>query len=244
MLFSEWVIARAREAADALAARMGISTPPLAWLAFAAQIANETSNGDPATIGVSNANPFNLTTGGGRYPLPGQIGAGSPGGSSTEWHTDFARFPDPRTGARAAGYFYSAEGDPAGYYAGVREAFLGGDPVAIASAIEASPFAGGHYSYNLAPVVARESGLAVNIDAAPYTPAAAADAGPMSAGAIPTLGDLTSAAGALGDIAGGAARVFTGAAAVPVGALRAHLATQLIVALIVILAIVLILGAL
>ena len=151
-MFSAWVVARAHEAADALAARLGIATPPLAWLAFAAQISNETANGDPSTIGVHNSNPLNLTTGGGRYPLPGQIGAGEPGGNAAEWHSDFARFPDPLTGARAAGFFYSAEGDPAGYYAGVRRSFLGGDPVAIARAIEESPFATGHYSYNLAPV--------------------------------------------------------------------------------------------
>lgn len=241
-MFSDWVVARAHEAADALAARLGIATPPLAWLAFATQISNETRNGDPSTVGVQNANPFNLTTGGGRYPLPGQIGAGSPGGSSTEWHTDFAAFPDPTTGAAAAGYFYSPEGDPAGYYAGVRSAFIGGDPVAIAKAIEASPFAGGHYSYNLAPAVARESGLAVNVDAAPYAPPASAGAGPMSSPA-PSVGDLGGAAAAAGNVISSAAGGVKRVAAAPVNALRDRAITELVVALVVILAIVIILEA-
>lgn len=238
-MFSEWVVARAHEAADSLASRMGIVTPPLAWLAFAAQISNETANGDPSTIGVQNANPFNLTTGGGRYPLPGQIGAGSPGGDSTEWHSDFAAFPDPSTGAAAAGYFYSAEGDPAGYYAGVRSSFLGGDPIAIAKAIEASPFAGGHYSYNLAPAVAQEEGLAVNIDAAPYAPPDVAPApGPMST--VPHLGATTDAFAAARR---GASSALAGAAAAPLGALKNRAITELVIALVVILAIVLILEA-
>lgn len=241
-MWSPWVIDQAKIAAADLSQRLGIPTPPLAWLAFAAQISNETRNGDPSTIGVQNANPFNLTTGGGRFLLPGQIGSGQPGGSSTEWHTDFAAFPDPATGAHAAGYFYSAEGDPAGYYAGVRSAFIGGDPIAIAKAIEASPFAGGHYSYNLAPAVAAEEGLAQNIDAAPYVPPPA-PSGAMSS-PVPTVRDLSGAAGAIGGAASGAARAIGGAAAAPANAIRAKVGTELIVALVVILAIVLILEAL
>jgi hypothetical protein len=230
--WSAWVIARAKETADALAARLGIPTPPLAWVAFAAQIANETANGDPSTVGVQNANPLNLTTGGGRYPLPGMLGAGEPGGSPTEWHSDFAAFPDATTGARAAGFFYSAEGDPAGYYAGVRRAFIGGDPVAIARAIEESPFAGGHYAYNLAPVVARETGSPgpVNIDAAPFTPAPVAAM--SDASLLPMLPDIA-----------GAVRVITGAPARAVAAVKERVAVELLVVLLVVLALVIILGA-
>jgi hypothetical protein len=236
-VFSAWVVARAHEIADALAARLGIPTPPLAWVPFAAQIANETANGDPSTVGVQNANPLNLTTGHGRYPLPGMIGHGRVGGSATEQHSDFAAFPDPTAGARAAGYFYSAEADPAGYYAGVRRAFIGGDPVAIARAIEDSPFATGHYSYNLSPAVAAHTGRAapgpVNIDAAPYAPPGA------PAMSVP---DLLPDFG-LPDVAAGIS-VITGAPGRMITAAKEKVAVELVVVLLVILALVLILAAL
>jgi hypothetical protein len=229
------VIDRAHETADALAARLGIPTPPLAWIPFAAQIANETANGDPSTVGVQNANPLNLTTGGGRYPLPGMIGHGLVGGSAVEQHSDFAAFPNPTTGARAAGYFYSAEADPAGYYAGVRRAFIGGDPGAIARAIEDSPFASGHYSYNLSPIVAAFTGGevpgAVNIDAAPYAPP------PAPAMSVPDLlPDFR-----FPDIAAGIS-VITGAPARAVSAAKDRVAVDLLVVLLVVLALVVILS--
>jgi F0F1-type ATP synthase membrane subunit c/vacuolar-type H+-ATPase subunit K len=228
-VWSPWVVARAREAADALAARLGISTPPLAWIAFAAQISNETNNGDPSTIGVHNANPFNLTTAHGTLHLPGEIGAGEPGGSADEWHTDFARFADPATGARAAGEWYSAEGDPAGYYAGVRRAFIGGDPVAIARAIEASPFATGHYSYSLAPAVARDLGMAQEVDSAPIASSSAIASAPAAAAAA---------------VSSGVGRAIAGAASAPIAAVKGEAVTRLVVVLVVILALVIVLEGL
>jgi hypothetical protein len=224
--WSPWVTARAHEAADALAARLGIPTPPLAWIAFAAQIANETNNGDPSTVGVHNANPFNLTTAHGAIHLPGEIGAGEPGGDPDEWHTDFARFADPSTGAAAAGSWYSPEGDPAGYYAGVRRAFIGGDPVAIARAIEASPFATGHYSYSLAPAVARELGMAQEVDAAPIATSSAIASAPAAAAAA---------------VSSGAARAVAGVTAAPIAAIKGEAVTQLVILLVVILALVIVL---
>ncbi len=182
--FSDYVTDRAHEAADELAMRLGIPTPPLAWLAFAAQISNETRNGDPNTVGVLNANPFNITTGGGRFTYPGQItGEAVSGGSIVEHHSDFALFGSPSSGARAGGYFYSAEADPAGFYAKVRQAFVGGDPVAISRAIEQSPFATGHYSYALTPVVERAEGSSptpVVVDAAIVSPPAQRDFSSMA----------------------------------------------------------------
>lgn len=225
-MFSDWVVARAHEAADALALRLGIPTPPLAWLAFAAQISNETANGDPSTIGVHNSNPFNLTTGHGTITLPGEIGAGQPGGDAAEWHTDFAAFADPSTGAQAAGYWYSPQGDPAGYYAGVRSAFIGGDPVAIAKAIEASPFATGHYSYSLAPAVQQELGMAQKVDAAPVTTSSPIASAPAAAAA---------------SISGAATRAISGAAAAPIAAIKGQAVTQAVILLVVILALVIVL---
>lgn len=235
MGWTQWVIDRAKEVADALAARLGVATPPDAWIPFAAQIANETANADPNTVGVRNANPLNLTTGGGRYPIPGMIGHGAVGGDEHEQHHDFAAFPDATTGARAAGWFYSAEADPAGYYAGVRRAFVGGDPAAIARAIEDSPFATGHYSYNLSRAVAEYTGAPgpVNIDAAPYAPPPApamSDAALLPDFRIPDVAAMVN--------------VITGAPGRAVTRAKENVAVELVVILLVVLALVMILGAL
>lgn len=141
---SAWSEAAGRAIAAAIARELVVDDRPLAWLAFAAQAKHECADGDAnVSAGAGANNPLNLTGSG----WPGQTGF-YVGGDSHEWHADFARFPTLELGAAAAAANYTTH-DPAGYYRGVVNAFQAGDPVAIAQAIEDSPWDSGHYGQHL-----------------------------------------------------------------------------------------------
>jgi hypothetical protein len=129
--------------ADALATLIGVAKAPSDnWIAFAVQCSIETANG--TSTGADKFNPLNLTTAGGTIVWPGQTGTWG-GGDTSEWHEDFAAFGSLQAGAWACAANY-ANGEA---YGEVRWAFLGGNPIAIAKAIEDSPWDTGHYQQRL-----------------------------------------------------------------------------------------------
>jgi hypothetical protein len=122
----------------AIARRMAVVPRPGFELAFQAQVQREVGD-DPRSLGRVNNNPLNLTAPSPAY-WPGQTGWAS-GGSVTEQHTDFAVFGTLTAGVEAAAQNYLAA-----TYAGVQRAIAdGGDAIAIAEAIAASPWDSGHY---------------------------------------------------------------------------------------------------
>ncbi len=179
----------AKELSAAIARRLGVDDPPDAWRAFAAQVANETANGDPSTRGVRNNNPLNLTTAGGTITWPGQIGEDGP----------FAVFASRGAGINAAAANYTA-----GLYPGVLAAFQVGDPHALAQAIQESPWDAGHYSGTLAMSV--DGGASAALLPSSSTPSAPSDPVPSSpAMSGPSLPRLPSIGGIVGNVATGAA---------------------------------------
>ncbi len=147
MQLSDWSIRAGRLIAGALEQLLGAPASLDARLVFAVQAALETANG--ASIGATANNPLNLTTARGRIFWPGQVGTYS-GGSQSEWHGDFARFARLEHGAYACALNYAS----GGAYQAVRDAFRHGNPLALAAAIEASPWDSGHYGNgNLAAAV-------------------------------------------------------------------------------------------
>ena len=154
MTLSAWSEAAGREIAAHLARLLGVPASPRAWLAFAVQARRECADGDAfRSPGARFHNPLNLTTARGTIVWPEQSGTYG-GGSADEWHDDFAAFPSLALGARACAQNYMA-----GSYAGVRRAVVqGDDPVALARAIEASPWSSDHYGDTLHAEVAAELG--------------------------------------------------------------------------------------
>lgn len=209
--------------ADELARRLGVQLHPQASLAFAVQAQRET--GGPI---VAN-NPLNLTDPGHSFLWRefGQVGHRS-GGTVEEWHTNFAAFDTVEGGARAAAANYLG-----GLYGGVVDALRrGAGPVELAEAIQSSPWSTDRYGGTLDDQVLEELGAVASVPAAPIAQADAAravsDVGRDIAAAAATL-PVKAAQRVGGDVAGAAVD---------------HFAPQLVVALLVLLAVILIVGVL
>jgi len=110
---------------------MGIPESDKAWLAFAAQAEIEDAGG--TSYGAQHNNPLNILPS--NPPWNGQTGTGPAG---------FANFDTLDHGVEACAYTYNHQGDGQ-TYAMVKAMYLTNDPVAIASAIERSPWDAGHY---------------------------------------------------------------------------------------------------
>jgi hypothetical protein len=130
MSLNTWSLEAGRMIATALAELLGIPVPAAAYLAFAVQARRETAGG--TQMAAAN-NPLNLRPILGGWP--GQIGT-TP--------ANFAVF-----GSLEAGCWACARNYDNPDYAGVLSAFRGGDPVAMAYAIEESPWDEGHYGGTL-----------------------------------------------------------------------------------------------
>lgn len=209
--------------AGELARRLGVQLHPQTPLAFAVQAQRET--GGPI---VAN-NPLNLTDPGAGFLWRefGQVGHRA-GGTSEEWHTDFAAFDTLEGGARAAAANYLG-----GLYGGVVDALRrGAGPVELAGEIERSPWSSDRYGGTLDDQVAAELGEVADVPQAPLAP-------PDAARALSDVGrDIASAAAAApmrvgGELAGRAA-----------GAAFDAVSTQLVVAGVVLLLVILIVGVL
>jgi len=112
------------------------AAPPLAYVPLAVQVQLEVAGGDPArSEGALRNNPLNLTGEG----WPDQIGT---------WGGRFAAFSTLDAGSLAAAANYTVA-DVAGYYRNVVAAFLSGDPVALALAIDESPWNAGGYGFRI-----------------------------------------------------------------------------------------------
>ena len=139
--------------ADAFATLLGVPSPAQADLVFACQVRRETADWNAVlSPGVRFNNPLNLTTGNGRIVWPGQTGTYS-GGNAAEWHGDFAAFGSIEAGAWACASNYSAD-----TYLEVQRAFRGGDPIALATSIQDSPWDSGHYGGTFVEDVRAEIG--------------------------------------------------------------------------------------
>lgn len=147
---SPWSENAGRLIAQALATLLGVPVPPSAWIAFAVQAERECAGG--TSVGARNNDPLNLTTANGTITWSGQTGTYG-GGDATEWHGDFAAF-----GSLVAGCWACASNYDGGSYGNVLDAFRAGDPVAIATAIQQSPWDSGHYGGTLADEVRSEIG--------------------------------------------------------------------------------------
>jgi hypothetical protein len=118
---------------DAIAARQAVT--------FAVQVKVETADGSV----VHPGNPLNLRPRAAVWgPWPGQTGV-TP--------DDFAIFDSFQAGAKAAAANYATP-----LYAAVQDAFRSGDPIALAKAVEDSPWDSGHYAHRLDVLVAAEIG--------------------------------------------------------------------------------------
>jgi len=116
-----------------MAVELGMAAPPAeAFVPLGIQADIEDAGG--TSYGAQTNNPLNLRPREGD-PWPGQTGI-SPGG--------FSEFDTLDHGAKACALNYTSA-DSAGYYAAVRGAFLGGDPITLARAIDASPWNAGGY---------------------------------------------------------------------------------------------------
>lgn len=171
------------------------------------------------TGGVVTANnPLNLTDPGQRslWARFGQTGWRS-GGTAAEWHTNFAAFSSLEGGARAAAANYLGD-----YYPNVIAALrAGADPVSLAREIEKSPWDSGHYGGTLSQAVA----------AAVADGGAAAPATPMP-GSAPAANPIAHAVALVSEpIRAGISQA------------QASVATQLVIWLLIVLAIVLIASA-
>ena len=112
------------------------AAPPLAYVPLAVQVQLEVAGGNSArSEGALRNNPLNLTGEG----WPDQIGT---------WGGRFAAFSTLEAGALAAAANYTVA-DVAGYYRAVVEAFISGDPVALALAIDESPWNAGGYGFRI-----------------------------------------------------------------------------------------------
>lgn len=212
--------------ASEIAARGGFKIRDDAWIAFAAQAQRETG-------GVVTANnPLNLTDPGQRslWAPFGQTGWRS-GGSSAEWHTNFAAFDSLEGGARAAAANYLGD-----YYPNVIAALrAGADPVTLAQEIERSPWDSGHYGGTLHEAVA----------AAVAQGGAAAPATPMP-GSAPAPAPSTIARAVLDPaitIVQGGIDLATAPIRAGISHVQTNIATQLVIGLLIVLAVVLVASA-
>lgn len=139
-----------REIVTQIAQKGGFTIRDDAWKAFAAQYRVE-NGGRP----IAN-NPYNLTDPGSAFTWKafGQIGWRE-GGSASEWHSDFAAFDTMTGGIDAAAQNYLGS-----YYPDVISSLKrGDDPVAVARAIETSPWSSDHYGMTtLETIVATADG--------------------------------------------------------------------------------------
>ncbi|MCR4338332.1 MAG: hypothetical protein NUW01_00435 [Gemmatimonadaceae bacterium] len=157
MTLSAWSLRAGTLIAEAFTTLWGVPMTPATATVFACQVRRETANGDPdLSPGVRHGNPLNLTVPP-NAPDPdhywnGQVGTYS-GGSTDEWHTNFAAFGSLEAGAWACAVNYSSV-----TYENVRDALRGGDPIALAEAIQQSPWDSGHYGGTLVAEVRAELG--------------------------------------------------------------------------------------
>ena len=155
-MLSPWSLRAGELSAEAYATLWGVPVPRGAAIVFACQARRETANGDPdLSLGVRNGNPLNLTVPS-DVPDPehywnGQTGLYSGGSWPEEWHTNFAAFGSLEAGAWACAVNYSSP-----TYEHVRDAFRRNDPIALAEAIQQSPWDSGHYGDTLVSEVRAE----------------------------------------------------------------------------------------
>lgn len=119
--------------AQDMASELRLPVAPYAsWVPLAVQADIEDARG--TSYGARTNNPLNLRPRVGS-PWPGQTGV-SPGG--------FAEFATIEAGALACAQNYTTA-DSGGFYTGVNSAFRSGDPIALAQAIDDSPWNAGGY---------------------------------------------------------------------------------------------------
>lgn len=133
-----------------LAQRLGVPEPPTAAIVFATQVKHETADMADWALGTKNNNPLNLTGSNMLWQGYGQVGYYQ-GGSTSEFHNNFARFDTLENGCRACAANYLGR-----YYPNVIAAYKSGNPISLAQAIQDSPWDSGHYGGRLVAEVQAE----------------------------------------------------------------------------------------
>lgn len=211
-----------RMVADEIGRAGGFAVRPDAWIPFAVQAQRETGGV------VTSNNPLNLTDPGHGFLWRGfgQMGHRA-GGTTEEWHTDFAAFDSLEGGSRAAAANYLG-----GLYGGVIDSLRrGAHPVELAGEIERSPWDSGRYHGTLDEEVREHYAQLAGADVSAPLPDA------------PSSVRVTALGGVERSVAGAQSAVQT-AVADKVSAIGDAAATKLVVLLLVALAVVLLLGVL